>query len=184
MTQTRQPAPLSRGTGPRRFEIFLEPTCPFSVRAFGKVGALLDHAGADRITVILRMQSQPWHLFSGVVTRCVLAASLLPEGRDRAWEVLAAVAAHRAEFEFEDHCRGPNMDATPRRIIARLEDRSGVALAEAFAFPEVEALVKWQAKYARQNGIHVTPGFMVDGLVQADLGSGDPVESWATRLLG
>jgi len=36
---------------PRVFEMFLEPTCPFSVRAFGKLEDLLDKAGEDRITV-------------------------------------------------------------------------------------------------------------------------------------
>ncbi|MEN9485648.1 MAG: hypothetical protein RJB37_3528, partial [Pseudomonadota bacterium] len=42
--------------------------------------------------------------------------------------------------------------------------------------------VKWQAKYARQNGAHVTPTFMVDGLVVADMGSGETVEAWLGRL--
>jgi protein-disulfide isomerase len=57
-------------------------------------------------------------------------------------------------------------------------------LAAAFAQPALQTAVKWHAKYARQNGIHVSPTFMVDGLVQADLGSGDPVETWLARLLG
>jgi hypothetical protein len=34
----------------RVFEVFLEPTCPFSVRAFGKLEDLYK-AGEDRITV-------------------------------------------------------------------------------------------------------------------------------------
>jgi hypothetical protein len=33
---------------PRVFEMFLQPTCPFSVRAFGKLEDLLDKAGEDR----------------------------------------------------------------------------------------------------------------------------------------
>ena len=180
----RHTDPLFWGHGPRVFEMFLEPTCPFSVRAFGKMDALLDLAGADRITVKLRLQSQPWHMFSGVICRAVLAASLLPGGRENARRVLAEVGARRADFEFEAHCRGPNLDATPRQIIARIEDVTGLALAEAFDAPELEAAIKWQARYARQNGIHVSPTFMVDGLVQGDLGSGDAVEVWAKRLLG
>lgn len=51
--------PLVWGHGPRVFEVFLEPTCPFSVRAFGKLDELLDQAGEDRITIKLRLQSQP-----------------------------------------------------------------------------------------------------------------------------
>jgi hypothetical protein len=113
--------PLTWGHGPRVFEMFLEPTCPFSCRAFGKIDETLATAGEDRITVKIRLQSQPWHMYSGVVTRCVIAASTLPDGKTAARKVLAAVAAHREEFEFEKHARGANMEATPNQIIARLE---------------------------------------------------------------
>lgn len=178
---TRTADPLFWGQGPQSFEIFLEPTCPFSVKAFRKMDAFLDVAGRDRVTVKLRMQSQPWHMFSPVVTRCVLAASMTAGGRETARRVLAAIADHREAFEFEQHRKGPNMDATPNRIIARLEDCSGVPLAEAFAFPELEAAIKWHTRYARQNGIHVSPTFMVNGLV-TELGSGDGVEDWAAAL--
>jgi hypothetical protein len=178
-----QAAPLSWGHGPRLLEIFLEPTCPFSVRAFGKIDALLQQAGEAHITVKLRLQSQPWHLYSGVIVRCVLAASTLPQGRDAALAVLAAIAAHREEFEFEQHCGGANMDVTPTQLIARLEHYSGVPLAAAFGNPALTPEVKWHARYARQNGIHVSPTFMIDGLVQADMSSGDAVEDWVKRLL-
>jgi len=176
--------PLTWGHGPRVFEVFLEPTCPFSARAFNKLDDLLAQAGEDRITVKLRLHSQPWHMYSGVVTRCVLAASTLPAGKAAAKAVLAAVAAHREEFEFERHCRGANMDATPNDIITRLERHSGVQVAEAFAIPDLDREVKWHCKYARQNGIHVSPTFMIDGLVQADISSGDAVEAWVKRLVG
>jgi hypothetical protein len=57
-----------------------------------------------------------------------------------------------------------------------------VKLAEAFAILDLDREVKWYTKYARQNGIHVSPTFMIDGLVQADLSSGDPVADWLSRL--
>src|SRR5215470_12489980 len=125
--------PLAWGRGPRSFEMFLEPTCPFSAKAFGKLDETLAAAGADKITIKVRLQSQPWHMYSGVIVRCVLAASTLPAGKEAAKAVLAAVAAHREEFEFAKHCSGPNMDVSPSQIIARLEGYSGVKLAEAFA---------------------------------------------------
>lgn len=178
-----QAQPLEWGHGPRIFEVFLEPTCPFSVKAFNKLHALLEQAGEDKITVKIRLQSQPWHLFSGVIVRCILAASTLPEGKAAAHKVMQAVADHREEFEFTDHCAGPNMQATPEEIIARLERYSGVQVAEAFARPELQTAIKWHCKYARQNGIHVSPTFMVNGLVQADLGSGDDVATWVNRAL-
>jgi protein-disulfide isomerase len=163
--------------------MFLEPTCPFSARAFGKIEETLAAAGPDRITIELRLQSQPWHMYSGVIVRCVIAASTLSAGKEAAKAVLAAVAAHRDEFEFESHARGPNMDATPRDIIARIERYTGLKLAAAFAIPDLDREIKWHCKYARQNGIHVSPTFMIDGLVQADMGSGDPVAAWVKRLV-
>jgi hypothetical protein len=113
--------PLVWGHGRRIFEVFLEPTCPYSARTFGKLDQLLTEAGEDRITLKIRLHSQPWHLFSGVVVRCVLAASTLPAGKAAAKTVLAAVFAHREEFEFEHHATGPNRDATPNDIIRRIE---------------------------------------------------------------
>ena len=174
--------PLVLGRGPTVLEVFLEPTCPFSVRAFGKLDDLLAQAGEDRITVKLRLQSQPWHLYSGVIVRCILAASTLAGGKAAAKSVMAAVAAHREEFEFDRHCSGPNLDATPNDIIRRIERYSGVKLDEAFAIPDLDREVKWHCKYARQNGIHVSPTFMIDGLVQADMSSGAPVADWLSRL--
>ncbi len=103
---------------------------PVFVKAFGKLDDLLDQAGEDRITVKLRLQSQPWHMYSGVIVRCILAASTLEGGKTAAKSVMAAVAAHREEFEFDRHCRGPNLDATPNDIIRRIERCSGVKLAE------------------------------------------------------
>ncbi|MFV0359155.1 DsbA family protein [Tropicimonas sp.] len=184
MTDTPRIAdPMEWGKGARVFEVFLEPTCPFSVRALGKIDRLVELAGPENITVRLRLLSQPWHMYSGVIVRCVLAASMLEGGRKNARSVLDEVGAHREEFEFEAHCRGPNMDVTPRQIIARIEEYCGIPLAAAFEFPELEAAVKWQAKYARQNGIHVSPTFMIDGLIQPDIASGDAVEDWVAKLV-
>ena len=170
------------GHGPTVFEVFLEPTCPFSVKAFGKLDALLDLVGEDRLTVKLRLQSQPWHMYSGVIVRCILAASTLENGKAAAKSAMAAVAAHREEFEFDRHCGGPNLETTPSEIIRRIESYSGLTLAGAFAIPDLDREVKWHCKYARQNGIHVSPTFMIDGLVRADMSSGDSVADWASRL--
>lgn len=144
---------------------------------------MLATAGEDRVTIRIRLQSQPWHMFSGVVTRCVIAASTLQAGKEAAKAALAAVYAHREEYEFVKHCSGPNMTATPSDIVARIEGYSGLKLDEAFAIPDLDREIKWHCKYARQNGIHSSPTFMIDGLVQPDMSSGDPVSSWVSRVL-
>src|SRR5215208_278305 len=151
--------PLVWGHGLRVFEVFLEPTCPFSGKAFGKLDELLDEAGEDRITIKLRLQSQPWHMYSGVIVRCILAASTLESGKAAAKSVMAAVAAHREEFEFDHHCGGPNLDATPNDIIRRIERYSGVKLAEAFdprsrSRGEVALQVRLPERYPRVAYVH------------------------------
>lgn len=170
------------GNGPKIFEVFLEPTCPYSARTFGKLDRLLAEAGADRITLKIRLHSQPWHMFSGVIVRCAIAAATLPGGKEAAKAVLAAVAAHREEFEFDHHATGPNRDATPNDIIRRIEAYSGLALMAAFDNPGLDKAIRLECRYARQNGIHVSPSFMIDGLVQADMSSGDEVSAWVARL--
>ena len=175
--------PLAWGSGPRVFEVFLEPTCPFSAKAFKKLDELLLQAGEDRITIKIRLHSQPWHMYSSVIVRCIVAASTLEGGRMTAKTVMAAVAEHREDFEFRHHAGGPNMDVTPADLVRRLETYSGVRLREAFAIPDLDREIKWHCRYARQNGIHVSPTFMIDGLVQPDLGGSDDVASWVRKLL-
>ena len=174
--------PLVWGHGPKVFEVFLEPTCPYSVKTFNKLDQLLAAVGEDRLTLKLRLQSQPWHMYSGVIVRCVLAAATLPEGKAAAKAVLSAVGSHREEFEFDHHATGPNRDATPNDIIRRIESYSGLRLMQAFDLPGLDRAIKWECRYARQNGIHFSPTFMIDGIVQPDMSSGDEVAAWAARL--
>src|SRR5262245_36867833 len=117
--------PLTFGHGPTELEAFLEPTCPYSKRAFEKFPALVVAAGAERLTIRVRFLSQPWHLYSGVVTRAVLASAAAC-GAAVALRVMAGIYARREAFEFDEHCRGENMDRTPAdilRAISALADK-------------------------------------------------------------
>ena len=95
---------------------------------------------------------------------------------------MSAVFTNRESFEFTNHCQGPNMQQTPEGILARIKDLSGVAVAEAFTIPDLDREVKWHCKYARQNGIHMSPTFMIDGLIHPTFGSGDSVDEWTKRF--
>ncbi len=169
------------GHGARVFEVFLEPTCPYSAKAFGKLEALLAAVGEDTVTVKVRLHSQPWHMFSPVLVRAILTAAAVG-GKDAAKSVMAAIYARIPEFEFERHATGPNRDATPNDLIRRIEGYTGLELMAAFDDVELDKGTRWETKYARQNGIHVSPSFMIDGIFQADMSSGDDVTKWAERL--
>jgi protein-disulfide isomerase len=173
---------LQWGGGACRVELFLEPTCPFSARAFAKIDELLELAAPGRLSIHVRLLSQPWHQFSPMVTRAILAASAGVGGRDAARRVMDVVFAHRDEFVLADHCTGPLLDRSPRQTLARIEELAGFGIAADFADPRVTTQMKWHAKYARQNGIHVTPTVMVDGLVAADMSSKDSAQTWLARI--
>jgi hypothetical protein len=174
--------PLVWGHGPRQFEAFLEPTCPYSAKAFGKLEQLLAAVGEDQLTVKIRLHSQPWHMFSPVIVRAIYAAASLPEGKEAAKRVMQSVYEHREEFEFERHATGPNRDATPNDLIRRIEGYTGLQLMAAFDEPQLDRSTRWDARYSRQNGIHVSPSFMIDGIVQAEMSSDDEVAAWVKRL--
>lgn len=59
---------------------------------------------------------------------------------------------------------------------------SGIDVCAAFALRSLDRLVKNHTRFARQNGAHVTPTFMVDGLIDLSIGSGDTVEQWIEKL--
>lgn len=183
-TATWTAEPLIWGDGPHLFEAFLEPTCPFSKRAFGRIFKLVEGPGAGRVRARIWLHSQPWHMFSGVLCRAIAAASTGPEGKEAARKVMTAIYADREGYEFDDHRSGPNLDQTPNGLLSRLEADSGVALAEAFQISGLEAVVKQHTRYARQNGIHVSPTFMVNGLIDPSISSGDAVDDWAAKILG
>jgi protein-disulfide isomerase len=170
------------GRGDLELEVFLEPTCPFSKRAFDKLQPLLSAVGENKLTINIRFVSQPWHLFSAVVTRCILAASATEGGQDAGLNVLNKVFENREEFICEEHCKGPNLDLSPAKIVSCISQLSGVDFSDAFELDEVTRAVKWHAKYARQNGVHGSPSFAVNGLVNDAMGSGQSIEEWAQML--
>ena len=175
-------APLVWGRGATVLDVFIEPTCPFSATAFGKFPGLIETVGEDRLTLRINLHSQPWHLFSGVFVRATLAASTIAGGRDAAARVLREVYARRDELEPAGHAKGPALDRSPREVLARVEEITGLALAAAFEQDVVTKAMTRHARFSRQNGIHVSPTFMVDGLVNDRMGSRDEIGKWVAEL--
>ena len=174
--------PIEFGHGKTELEIFLEPTCPFSKRTFEKLPALVAAVGDDKLTIRLRFVSQPWHLFSGIVTRAILAVSATPGGKEAALKAMAGIYRHREDFEFEDHSHGPNMERTPGDIVREIGKLAGVDLSAAFRLKSVDRAMRWHARYYRQNGVHESPTFAINGIVERGMSSGQTVEEWVELL--
>lgn len=103
-------------------------------------------------------------------------------GEDAALKAMAGIFARREDFEFEDHCSGPNMQRTPAEIIADISEIVGVDLSEPFRLKSVDRALRRHTRTARQNGIHESPTFMIDGLVEPKMSSGQSVEEWVEVL--
>lgn len=180
--QEANPEPIELGYGKVELEIFLEPTCPFSKRAFDKVQPLLAAIGEDELAIKIRFVSQPWHLSSAVVTRCILAATATAGGKRAGLATMSAIYDHREEFESDDHCSGPSMDRSPAQTIAHVSELCGIDLLEAFKMKSVDLALRWHTKYCRQNGVHVSPSFAVNRLTNNAMSSGQSVEEWSKEL--
>ncbi len=180
---SRDPEPIQFGHGKLELEVFLEPTCPFSKLAYGKLQPLVAAVGHGELTVNIRFLSQPWHLFSAIVCRCILAASATVGGQEAGAKVLSAVFENREDFVCKDHCAGPNLNRSPADIVSHIAQLGGVDFSETFELDSVTRALKWHTKYARQNGVHSTPTFAINGLVNDAMGSGQSIEEWA-QLLG
>jgi hypothetical protein len=172
---------LTFGHGPTELEAFLEPTCPYSKRAFAKFPALVEAAGPDRLTVRIRFLSQPWHLYSGVVTRAILAASAAG-GAEAGLRAMAGVYQDRDAFEFDGHCRGANMDRTPADILRAISALAGQDLTEAFCWKSVDRALRWNVRYGRQIGVHSSPSFAIERMVEPQMSSGQSIEEWLALI--
>ena len=172
---------LTLGRGSSVFDVFLEPTCPFSARVFSKLPSLIDTAGSDMVSVRIWLHSQPWHMYSGVLCRAIAAAANQdPEGSS-ALDVMEAIFRSRGAYEFDAHCRGPLLNTSPHQLLSRLVEESGVDFWEAFDDENLQTVIKQHAKFSRQNGIHVSPTVMFNGLIVPDISSGDAVQTWLDK---
>ena len=117
--------PLVWGHGPTTFEVFLEPTCPFSVRALGKLDELLEQGGAGPVTVKIRLHSQPWHMYSGVIVRAVLAASTLTGGKEDAKAALVAIGGTARSSSSKSTAAGRTWTRRRTRSLRALRPTAG-----------------------------------------------------------
>lgn len=95
---------------------------------------------------------------------------------------MAGVYRHRDDFEFEDHSHGMNMDRTPADILRAMGELAGTDLFAPFRLKSVDRALRWHVKYARQMGVHSSPSFAINHLVEPAMSSGQSVAEWTALL--
>jgi len=181
---------------PHTLDIFLDYVCPYSAKLSLAIDSVLKPffapggKYAGKAKVIFRNQVQPWHGTSTFVHEASLAvARVAPE---KFWDL--SLALFKAQDEYFDI---PSSTNTPIQIRAKLAQlASGVIGQSATAeFSDLLTLkstpnggvavtedLKYTIKFSRQNGIHVSPTVLWDGLIANEISSSWGEKEWTEFL--
>ncbi|KAI0307067.1 hypothetical protein B0F90DRAFT_1622059 [Multifurca ochricompacta] len=186
-----------RPDAPHTLDIFLDYVCPFSrklSRAIDNiVKPLVDIGGKyeGKIKIIFRNQVQPWHGSSTFTHEAGLAVALVAP--EKFWS-FSLILLNRQD-EYYDI---PTSTLTPVQIrekLASLFVETGASVNEVNAFTELLKLkgtpnggvsvtdeLKYTVKFSRQNGVHVSPSVLWDGILANEISSSWGDAEWTQFL--
>ncbi|KAI0271968.1 hypothetical protein BGY98DRAFT_1004453 [Russula aff. rugulosa BPL654] len=182
---------------PHTLDIFLDYVCPFSAKLSVTIDQIVkpwvDVGGRyeGKIKIIFRNQVQPWHGASTFTHEAGLAAARVSP--DKFWPFSLRVRLIAStQKEYYDI---PASTLTPLQIrekLASLYAESGVSGDQVEAFRDhlrnkstpnggvsVTDDLKYTIKFSRQNGVHVSPSVLWDGLLASEISSSWGETEWA-----
>lgn len=177
------------GTGDPTFEIFLDLSCPFSVKAFNTIFDEVEPAHRGKASFLIHNVVQPWHAQSTVMHEAALAVrEVAPELYFKYYRAICAgyetftneavkgeTRAHMAErlaMLAESSCE------VPFAVISAMLEHSGKGAAGCAVTQDI----KWACKHHRARGVHVTPTVFLHGLEASGINSGWTAEQWAALI--
>jgi len=177
-------------------EFWIDYVCPFSAKLFlNALDPIIKPAvtGGDlskKVQLVIRLQPQPWHGSSTFTHEAALAVGRVsPESF---WEYSRLLLKRQEEF-FDR----PTADLTPTQIRQKLVDLAGeVSTINKSQLPQILDLLtyksspnggvevtndlKFHVKLGRQNGIHVSPTAVWDGVIAGDVSSSWGDKEWTS----
>ncbi|KAG1766365.1 hypothetical protein EV702DRAFT_1150238 [Suillus placidus] len=181
---------------PHTLDIFLDYVCPFSAKLSLAIDSILkplvDAGGLyyGKVKVIMRLQVQPWHATSTYTHEAGLA--VVHAAPEKFWTFSLALFKQQAEF-FD----GPSSNMTPLQIREKLASIAAQVITEeqVAMFKDLLKLkptpnggvgvtddLKYTIKFARQNGVHVSPTVLWDGLIANQISSSWGEKEWSEFL--
>ncbi|KAI0797095.1 hypothetical protein C8Q75DRAFT_710326 [Abortiporus biennis] len=180
---------------PHTLDIFLDYVCPFSAKLSLAIGSvlvpLLGPQGKyhGKVKAIFRNQVQPWHASSTWVHEASLAVARTSP--DKFWAF--SLALFKAQDDFFDI---PTSTLTPTQVREKLaklaEQATGAPAAKVQDLltnktspnggVDVTDDLKYTIKFSRQNGIHVSPTVLWDGLIVNEISSSWGEKEWTQFL--
>ncbi|KAL4076386.1 hypothetical protein J3A83DRAFT_4227027 [Scleroderma citrinum] len=183
---------------PHTLDVFLDYVCPFSAKMSRAIDTVLkplvDNGGKydGKIKIIMRLQVQPWHASSTYTHEAGLAvARVAPE---HFWQFSRQLFDNQDDF-FD----------VPVSTLTPLQVREKLAKVAALVIPgdkvddfkkqlqhpsqghpnggvAVTNDLKYTIKFSRQNGIHVSPTVLWDGIVANEISSSWGEKEWTEFL--
>ncbi|KAL5508184.1 hypothetical protein ACEPAH_5803 [Sanghuangporus vaninii] len=181
-----------RPDAPHTLDIFLDYVCPFSAKmslTIDKVvKPLLDAGGKydGKVKAILRPQVQPWHVASTLTHESALAvAKVAPE---KFWSYSVSLFKNQTEF-FDKAIANLTVTQIREKLVALaapiVGDDKKAELTNFLTYKStpnggiaVTDELKYNIKFGRQNGIHVSPTVLWDGLVANEISSSWTEQDW------
>ncbi|KAI0053717.1 hypothetical protein FA95DRAFT_1530643 [Auriscalpium vulgare] len=181
-----------RPDAPHTLDVFLDYVCPFSgklsVALDTVVKPLVDGGKYDgKIKVIFRNQVQPWHGSSTFTHEAGLAVARAAPEKFWAFSLLLL----KKQGEYYDI---PTSSLSPIQIrekLAGLADEAGLSQSQVAEFKDllinkstpnggvsVTDDLKYTIKFSRQNGVHVSPSVLWDGLLANEVSSSWGDKEW------
>jgi len=182
---------------PHTLDIFVDYVCPFSAKlakTFDEsVKPLLDAGGpyAGKVKAIIRLQVQPWHASSILTHESALAVARVAP--DCFWRY--SLELWKNQLDFFDI---PSSTRTPVQTREKLVELALPIVGEDKREKLLDLLkhktspnggvdvtneLKYTIKFSRQNGIHVSPTVLWDGLVANEVSSSWGKEEWSEFLM-
>ncbi|KAF4575232.1 hypothetical protein EYR40_005032 [Pleurotus pulmonarius] len=181
---------------PHTLEIFLDYVCPFSAKMSGAIETVLRPLFGPggkyegKVKAIFRPQVQPWHGSSTFTHEAGLA--VLRVSPEHFWAFSLALFKRQGEY-FDI----PTSTLTPLQIRQNLANLAAEVIPsnKVEEFKELLKLksspnggvavtddLKYTIKFSRQNGIHVSPTVLWDGLVANEISSSWGEKEWSEFL--
>ncbi|KAF9915222.1 hypothetical protein BX616_006628 [Lobosporangium transversale] len=180
-------------------EFYLDYVCPFSAKIWNQVYhnvlPWLEKEHPGQVQLIVRNQIQPWHPASTLTAEAALAVEKIDPLQFAEYSN-ALFNNQKAYFDeiVVNETRSEQYKTLAALAISTLQSSSSIteeALLQLLHITPVQTLaqatntgnsvtndLKYFIKLGRQNGIHVSPAVLWDGLVENSISSGWSLDQW------
>ncbi|KAG2202987.1 hypothetical protein INT47_013203 [Mucor saturninus] len=179
---------------PHTLEVYLDYVCPFSAKIYKKirqeVWPYIQDTYPDKFQLIFRQQVQPWHASSTVVHEAAIAVEKIDD--KKFFEFSDVLFENQREY-FDEALENKTRREVAQEL-SKLAEKVGVSSDKVLELlvngtgeaknvgNKVTNDLKLCIRIGRQNGIHVSPTVLLDGLKDDSISSGWELDQWKEYL--